>query len=441
MSARPWLAPEALGVEARRLRLNTLIALRWLAVAGQTAAVLIGVFGLGLGVPALACFALIAASAALNLGLRWIYPASVHLGETAATVLLGYDILQLAGLLLLTGGVSNPFVFFLLAPIIIAAASLTLARALGLLALALACATALLRFNLPLPWVGGGALALPPLYVAGVWLALAVIGAFLTLYAHRVAAEARQTASALAAAELVLARAQHLSQLDGLAAAAAHELGTPLATVALVVREMSSQNPRDEAFADDLSLLEESVERCRAILAKLAAPSDLSGQPMDVSSPVELAELAASPHRLFGVNISVTGDGPEPAPKCPRNPGVLHGLGAVIENAVSFAEKDVTIRADWTKTTVTIVVSDDGPGFPGGVLSRIGEPYLTQRDGARRSEKAGGGLGLGLFIARSLLERSRAAVRFENAPAPKAGAVITIQWPRAAYEQGRRDDK
>lgn len=433
--------PEGFGLEARRLRLNTLIALRWLAVAGQTAAVLIAVFGLGLGFPALACFGLIAASAALNLALRWFFPASVHLGEGAATILLAYDILQLAGLLFLTGGVSNPFVIFLLAPIIIAAASLPLRRALGLLALALVAATALLKFNLPLPWIGGEKLALPPLYVGGVWLALSVSASFVTVYAYRVAAETRQTASALAAAELVLERAQHLSQLDGLAAAAAHELGTPLATVALVVREMASQKPHDEAFADDLSLLEELVDRCRGILGKLAAPSDLSGQPMDVSSPVELAELAAAPHRLLGISITVTGEGPDPPPKCPRNAGVLYGLGNLIENAVSFAEQAVTIRAEWTRSTVTIMIADDGPGFPFGVLSRIGEPYLSEREGARRSDKAGGGLGLGLFIARSLLERSRATLRFENAAPPAMGAVITVQWTRTAYEEGRRGEK
>ncbi len=253
------------------------------------------------------------------------------------------------------------------------------------------------------------------------------------------AAEARRTASALTAAELVLARAQHLSQLDGLAAAAAHELGTPLATVALVVREMAAEAPRDEGFADDLRLLEESVNRCRSILGKLSSPSDMSGQSMDVSSPVELAELAAVPHRQLGVPITVTGEGPEPAPMCARNPGVLFGLGNLIENAISFAESAVTISADWTRSTVTIVISDDGRGFPASVLSRIGQPYLSQRSGARRTEKAGGGLGLGLFIARSLLERSRATLRFANAAPPSNGAVVTVQWPRTAYEEGRRN--
>jgi two-component system sensor histidine kinase RegB len=204
---------------------------------------------------------------------------------------------------------------------------------------------------------------------------------------------------------------------------------------------MASTAPRDEAFADDLHLLEESVNRCREILGKLSAPSDLTGQSMDVSSPIELAELAASPHRLLGVSITVKGEGAEPAPQCPRNPGVLYGLGNLIENAVSFAGSAVEIRTAWTKSTVTIVISDDGRGFPPGVLVRIGEPYLSQRDGARRSEKAGGRLGLGLFIARSLLERSRATIRFENAAPPATGAVITVQWPRTAYEEGRRLDK
>ena len=429
---------ERLGRESRRLRLNTLIGLRWLAAAGQTLAVLAAVFWFGLGFPAFACFALIAVSAGLNVALRWLYPVSAQLSEREATIVLGYDILQLAGLLFLTGGVANPFVMLFLAPVTIAAASLSFRRALLLLVLALGAATALLRFYLPLPWIGGGSLTLPPLYEVGVWISLIVSAAFVALYAHRVAAEARRTASALTATELVLARAQHLSQLDGLAAAAAHELGTPLATVALVVREMAAEAPNDPAFADDLHLLEESVDRCRAILRKLSAPSAMSGQAMDISSPIELAELAAAPHRAHAVTIAVAGEGPEPAPTCPRNPGVLFGLGNLIENAASFAESAVSVRADWTNSTVTIVVSDDGPGFSPNVLARIGEPYLTRRDGARRSEKTGGGLGLGLFIARSLLERAQATLRFENAAPPARGAVVIAQWPRDAYEHGRR---
>ncbi len=355
--------------------------------------------------------------------------------------MLAYDILQLAGLLFLTGGVANPFAILLLAPVTIAATSLPLLGALELLALALVCATGLLGVSLPMPWLGGGNLNLPAMYLLARWVALGVSAAFLTMYAYRVAAEARQTASALTAAELVLARAQHLSQIDGLAAAAAHELGTPLATVALVVREMAADTHADEAFKEDLRLLEQSVERCRSILTKLSEPAGLSGQQMDISSPVELAEIAASPHRLLGVSISVEGDGPQPAPQCPRSSACLYGLGNLIENAVNFAEKAVVIRSTWTTSAVKITVSDDGPGFPPNVLARIGEPYLSQREGARRKQGSGGGLGLGLFIARSLLERSRATLEFANAAPPATGAVATVTWPRGAYEQGRRQEE
>lgn len=146
---------EGLGRQARRLRLNTLIGLRWLAVAGQSVAILVGAFGFGLEFPVFACFGLVAASAVLNFALRWRFPVSTQLSERAATTLLGYDILQLAVLLFLTGGDANPFAILFLAPVTIAATSLSLRRALGLLGLALVCATALARWSLPLPWIGG----------------------------------------------------------------------------------------------------------------------------------------------------------------------------------------------------------------------------------------------------------------------------------------------
>ena len=429
--------PSGIGREARRLRLNTLIGLRWLAVAGQTAAIAFVALALDLKFPVLACLGLVAASAALNIGLRWRFPRGAHLTERGATIFLAYDILQLAGLLFLTGGVANPFVILLVAPVTIAATSLTRTGAAALLALALFCATLLLRYSLPMPWIGHGSLELPALYVEARWVALGIGAAFVTLYAYRVAAEARQTASALAATEIALARAQHLSQLDGLAAAAAHELGTPLATVALVVREMAAGNSSDSA-SEDLHILEQSVERCRAILGRLSSPGTLSDRPLDISSPVELAEMAAAPHRLLGVAITVTGGGVDPAPTCPHNPGVMSGLGNLIENAVSFAETAVSIRCSWTKTAVTIEIADDGAGFPASVLARVGEPYISQREAARRNEEAGGGLGLGLFIARTLLERSRATLSLANARAPATGAVATVQWTPAAYAQGRR---
>jgi two-component system sensor histidine kinase RegB len=429
---------DALVWQARRLRLNTLVGLRWLAVSGQTLAILVSYFGLGLDFPILPCLALVVASAVLNLALRFRFPVSQRLTERGATTLLAYDILQLAGLLFLTGGVVNPFAILFLAPVAVAAASLAWRQTLALLALAVICATLLLRWSLRLPSIGGEELSLPAIYGVGLWSALVISAAFVTFSAHRVAAESRRTASALAATELALARAQHLSQLDGLAAAAAHELSTPLATIALVTRELAAEEALGEGSRDDLELLEQSVDRCRSILAKLSAQRELSTQALGFSSPMELAEAAAAPHRLLGVSITIEGEGLEPAPKCPHNPGVLSALSSLIENAVGFAESAVIIRASWTKSTVGVVIADDGPGFSAETLARIGEPYLSERDGVRRSQGPGGGLGLGLFIANAFIKQSGGALHFENAKPPAKGAIVTIQWPREVYEQGQR---
>src|SRR4051812_20729803 len=262
--------PAAFGHDARRLKLDTLVRLRWLAVTGQSAAVGGVHFGLGFALPFGWCFLVIAASALVNLGMRIRYPASVRLSDNAATLLLGFDILQLAALLFLTGGLQNPFAMLFLAPVLISATALAPERTLALGCLAVGSASILVLAHRPLPW-SGQAPELPFLYVTGVWTAILLGVAFTGVYAWRVAEEARLLAQALAATELVLAREQHLSQIDGLAAAAAHELGTPLATIALVAKELDHALPKEGPVADDLKLLREQVERCRGILAKLTS--------------------------------------------------------------------------------------------------------------------------------------------------------------------------
>ena len=259
----------------------------------------------------------------------------------------------------------------------------------------------------------------------------------MALYAYRVAEEARQSASALTAAELVLARAQHLSQIDGLAAAAAHELGTPLATVALVVREMAAHPSPDEEFADDLRLLEQSVDRCRSILGKLSSPAEALRRGSWIF-PVRSSSRKSRP-RPIGCSESRSRSrarAPIPPPQCARNPGVLYGLGNLIENAVSFAEKTVIIRARWTQIDGQDPYRRRRTGLSAEPPGRIGEPYLSQRDERAATKEAGGGLGLGLFIARSLLERSGATLKFANAAPPATGAVVTVEWPRAGLRAG-----
>jgi len=419
----------------RHLRLDTLVRLRWLAIAGQSLAVAGVHFGLGFTLPFGWCFAAIAASAWLNIALRIRFPMSHRLREGAATALLAFDVLQLAALLYLTGGLQNPFSILFLAPVMISATALPPQRTLLLGLLAIALATGLNFAHLPLPWAGEPRPVLPAFYQAGTWGALVLGLGFTGIYAWRVAKEARDLSDALTATELVLAREQHLSQLDGLAAAAAHELGTPLATIALVAKELSRLSPPEGEMAEDIALLREQVERCRGILGKLASLQDDDAGPLDELSLRLLIEEAAGPQRPFGVPFEITMTGDRPEPICRRNPGMIYGLGNIVDNAVDFAASGVTIAAQWSESHVTLIIADDGPGFPPDVLMRAGEPYLTRSSAEGR---AGGGLGLGLFIAKTLLERSGAALEFSNLPLPATGAAIRIVWPRPVFEADLR---
>ena len=427
------LTETALARSGRHLRLDTLIRLRWLAVAGQSAAVAGVHFGLGFTLPFGWCFLVIAVSAWLNIALRIRFPLSHRLRTDAATALLAFDILQLAALLALTGGLQNPFALLFLAPVMISATALPPQRTLLLGLLAIGLATALNFVHLPLPWRGEPRPVLPPAYQFGTWLALVLGTSFIGVYAWRVAKEARDLSDALTATELVLAREQHLSQLDGLAAAAAHELGTPLATIALVARELSRQLPPDGEMGEDIALLRDQVERCRTILSKLSSLQDEDAGPLDQLSLPLLIEEAAGPQRPFGVPFRIHSLGPSPEPVCRRNPGMIHALANIVDNAVDFAASEVTITARWDAEQVSLTIADDGPGFPPEVLMRAGEPYLKLKRPAKEN-RSGGGLGLGLFIAKTLLERSGAQVAFSNRPPPDTGASIRITWLRAEFE-------
>jgi two-component system sensor histidine kinase RegB len=417
------------------LRLDTLIRLRWMAIVGQFAAVLGVHFLLGFPVPLGASLALISVSVLVNLVLRLRYPAIERVDPKRAAGFLGFDIVQLAALLFLTGGLQNPFAFLFLAPVMISATTLPPLLTLALGLLAIGCATLLTTWHLPLPWFAGQVLAMPIPYIVGMWCSVVLGLAFIGVYAWRVAEEARLLSNALAATELVLAREQHLSQLDGLAAAAAHELGTPLATIALVAKELEVAAPPQGEFVDDVRLLRSQVERCREILGKLASLGDESHAQF-TRLPLEvLTEEVAAPHRDFGIAITARFDGVERiAPTTARNAGMLYGLGNIVENAVDFAKSQVTIVAAWDPKIVTITVSDDGSGFPPEIMARLGDPYITRRR-PRVPGQPGGGLGLGFFIANTLLERSGASIALANRPAPDSGAIVRLEWPREIFER------
>ena len=415
------------------VRLKTLVGLRWFAVIGQAITVLVVHYWFEFDLPLATCLSVIALSAWLNVAMSMHFASVQRLPPRPAAWLLAYDIAQLTALTAMTGGIENPFAFLILAPVLIAAISLPLRYTLPLGLFAAACSTVIAYFFWPLPWVSQQELLLPPLYIFAIWIANLTAIIFIGAYAWQVAEEGRLMADALTATELVLAREQHLSQLDGLAAAAAHELGTPLSTISVVAKELQRALGPDSPYADDMKLLREQAERCRDIMGKLSAlPAE--GAPFERAKFTVLIEEVASPHRHFGIAIDVVLPGERDGePVVQRSPAILYGLGNLVENAVDFAGERVEIAVRWSEQDLAVTISDDGPGFSPEILRRIGEPYVTsrRRTGAEGEES---GLGLGFFIAKTLLERSGATVAFLNRQAPGKGAVVRVRWPRQDIE-------
>lgn len=424
-----------------RVRLRTLSNLRWLAVGGQSAALVIVYFGFGYRLPLAECAGVIAASAILNMALALRYPASHRLTNRDATIYLAFDVLQLAALLFLTGGIVNPFALMFLAPVVIAAATLNLGNTLILGGLVLALVSLISVFHEPLPWPSEEDLSLPTLYQAGIWASLVIGIGFTSIYAWRIASEGARMSAGLAATQLALSREHRLASLGALATAAAHELGTPLGTIAVVARELERALPANSSEAEDARLLREQAERCRAILARLSNPEEaLLGETARLPLGAFLEDVV-QPFRGEDLEISIVlspdrpGDAP---PHVWRAPELLHGLGNIIENAADFAKSTVRVQARWNASQLRIAVEDDGPGFAPEIFERIGEPYITSRPGhfALGQTEIGPsgaldkheGMGLGFFIAKTLIEQTGGVVSVVNPDS--GGARVDMVWPR-----------
>ncbi len=421
-----------------RLRLQTIVRLRWVAIIGQLITVLIVHFLLGFDLPLLACLAIIGMSALLNVVMRMRFPPSKRLKSDRAALMLGYDLLQLTALLFLTGGLQNPFALLMVVPTAISASTQPLRITVGLCALSVVCASLLIVNYLPLPWAPGTTLTLPLPYMIGVWTALVSCITFMAAYARRTAQENRQMFDALTATELRLAREQKLSALDGLAAAAAHELGTPLSTIFVVTKELEREIPADSPLREDIALLRSQVTRCRDILGTLTQHSGESDAMYSKMSLGHLIEEVVQPFRAFDTALEVTlqpaeENGPQPVLR--RNPGIIYGLTNLVENAVDYAASRVEITATWDADSIRLDIADDGPGFAPGVLGRLGEPFVTTRAQVDAEDKEEAqGMGLGIFIAKTLLERSSAVITLQNREPPESGARVQVLWKRAEFE-------
>ncbi|MEE2860358.1 MAG: ActS/PrrB/RegB family redox-sensitive histidine kinase [Paracoccus sp. (in: a-proteobacteria)] len=402
--------------KAEPIRMRTLVHLRWFAIGGQMAAVIVA-WSMGIGFLKTPVLLLIAASITMNLWLFLRPPKRTSPGR--AVLQLGFDLVQISTLMALTGGMANPFALLVLAPVTIAAASLNARQVLALGLATVALITLAATLGLPLREPDGDLLRMEPILALGHWVALVIGVVFFAGYAHRVTAELSDTSNALFATQMALSREQRLQHLGGVVAAAAHEMGTPLATIKLIAGELADELKDDPDLHADAIALRDSADRCAAILRSMgrAGKHDLH---MRAAPLRAVLEDAASPHADRGPLVEIHAEGPVVR----RDPAIIHGLRNLIQNAVDFAESRVVIETQETAGTLVVTVRDDGPGYPPQLLSRIGDPYLSRRAEAQRGSYEG--MGLGLFIAKTLLERSGARLSFANGG---PGAVVSVRWP------------
>jgi two-component system sensor histidine kinase RegB len=429
--ALEWEAPLS---RRGRMRLRTLLTLRWVAVGGQAAMLAIVGFALRLPVPWAPCLIVIGASVAFNLIVGLTNRGQSLAKDAEAARQLAFDVVQLAVLLSFLGGLSNPFAILLMAPPSVAAGALSTRRMLLVAGLSVIAVIVLGAWSLPLPWAGEMPI-LPHSYRLAVGAALIMGIVFTAGYAWHAAAESSRMELALAATEAVLAREQRLSALGGLAAAAAHELGTPLATIQVVAKELLRSSPPDDPVAEDARLLLQQAQRCREILKNLSERTEDGDAVYARLGLAQLLNEIVEPYRRIGPRFLTAVEGPpgDFVPDVRRLPEMVHALAAFAENAADFALDEVRVSARFDDDTITIETRDDGPGFAPEILAKLGEPYVTSRPSGEDSPSHHQGMGLGFFIAKTLLERAGAQVSFTN-DEEYGGAVVTVTWPREAIE-------
>ena len=421
-----------------------MIFLRWVAIVGQLTAILVGQFVYGLQLELGLCYFAVGLSIIGNLVAAFVFPENKRLSERENLSMVIFDLLQLGFLLFLSGGMHNPFALLLLGPVTVSATVLTTRSTLVAGSIAVAMVTLLSNFHLSLRTEQGFILRVPDVFLFGNWIALVIAIVFIGAYSRRIMSEMHSMSDALAATQMALSREQKLTDLGGVVAAAAHELGTPLATIKLASSELIDELEDHEDLRADAALIREQADRCRDILRDMgqAGKDDLHLRQAPLMTVI--AE-AAEPHADRGKTVHFSHDplaGVEMSqPAILRKPEIIHGLRNLVQNAVDFANNNVWIEGHWTANIISIRIVDDGTGFPQHLIGRIGDPFVGRRktptEGQDRPEYEG--MGLGLFIAKTLLERSGAELSFENGSDPyttppnantHTGAIVEVRWPR-----------
>jgi len=431
------------GPRSNWVRLRTLIVLRWIAIFGQLAAITVALrlFDLDLNVGL--CFMVIGISIMANLIAVFIYPENKRLSEAEVGGMLIFDILQLTFLVFLTGGLSNPFALLILAPVAISAMALNTRTTTAVAALSIVLVIVLAFVHVPLQTADGMVMQIPDVFEFGFLTAIIIGVVFLSVYAGRVTDELNAMSEALTATQMALAREQKLTDLGGVVAAAAHELGTPLATIKLASAELIEELEAQPELCEDAKLIRDQANRCRDILTSMgqAGNDDLHIRRAPVEAIVkEAAEPHANRGKVLHFDVGVTDDTAERHPIIDRRPEIIHGLRNLVQNAVDFARSNVWIEVTWDDKFIVVRILDDGRGYPTNIINRIGDPFMGRR---RRETRPGyQGMGLGLFIAKTLLERSGAELSFANGHefgdmdpgiGERGGAIVETRWRREVF--------
>ena len=427
------------------IRLRTMIFIRWVAISGQLAAIIIAYQYFDLALDLSLCFFAVGISVLANITASLFFPESKRLSELENVFMILFDLFQLAFLLYLTGGLNNPFSFLLVAPVVVSAAALKRQSTIIIGSAAILIVTLLSTFFVPLENQAGKLLSIPDIFLFGNWIAIITGVVFLAFYSTRVTSELNTMSDALFATQTALSREQKLTDLGGVVAAAAHELGTPLATIKLTSSELIEELKDFPELLDDALLIRDQAERCGNILNSMGSTGKDDLQ-MHRALLAEIIREAAEPHSKRGITIEtkISDDhkGGIDEPHLIRRPEIIHGLRNMIQNAVDFATSKVWVESSWTKETITIIIADNGYGYPANLLGRLGDPFLTAKIG-KQNRQGYEGMGLGLFIAKTLLERTGAKISFMNghrnqtsnqSKVEPSGAIVEINWPRNKVE-------
>lgn len=413
----------------RSIRLGMMLNIRWVSILSQI--LIIGLFKFFLGFPIdlLPLALVILVSIGINLYLASTRFYSEWLREREAFWILFVDLMILGAILFYTGGADNPFILLLLIPSTIGVTILALSSSMILTVAVFIINSFLTQYHMVLPWPDAVAPAIPPLYIFCTWLSITIATFFISAYSWQIALDARRMNSALNETQIALLREKRISALGALAASAAHELGSPLSTIAVIARELSHEIPKESPIYPDIELLISETIRCRDILTMLSNRPETVVMFERIPISHLIMELGENHRKSEDKQLVVTRYNPDDStePELPNNPEFIHGLDNLIHNAFQFAETKVVVSINWTQTHLFIVISDDGPGFSPAILTKIGEPYLSSRTGVQ------GHMGLGIFIATTLLQRSKATVSFANQH--YGGAEIRIHWNRQLLNQ------